>query len=249
MFEDPPSEHTIASPCRKKESVLRCFTRANKPKALSTSIKRRARTKKVRARACSFVGDKTPPCPPVASHKLTLVVPGESQPVAFCHFRDTFWQKRQEGTRSVARAPTGVASTPSSVARVTTSALRAPSSASSAKSRRARAVGMRPSDCRRSPAHRTLAPTFWGAKPITRVMAGTKPPRPPKPTSRPPTRPAGTSPRTSQPAPYIAPLPKHQGEQGHRFNARRQHERLSAPERHALTILVRAAVASLIKER
>ena len=44
-------------------------------------------------------------------------------------------------------------------------------------------------------------------------------------------------------------LPKHQGEPGHRFNARAPHERLSAPERHALTILVRAAVASLIKGR
>ena len=45
------------------------------------------------------------------------------------------------------------------------------------------------------------------------------------------------------------PVPKHQGEEGTEFNTRRQHERLSAPERHALTILVRAAVASLIKER
>jgi hypothetical protein len=44
-------------------------------------------------------------------------------------------------------------------------------------------------------------------------------------------------------------LPKHQDEQGNRFNARTPHERLSAPERHALTILVRAAVASLIEER
>jgi hypothetical protein len=59
---------------------------------------------------------------------------------------------------------------------------------------------------------------------------------------------AGT-PRTSQPAHASQPLSKRQGEQGHRFNARRRHERLSAPERHALTILVRAAVASLIKER
>jgi hypothetical protein len=57
---------------------------------------------------------------------------------------------------------------------------------------------------------------------------------------------AGT-PRTS--AHTLQPLPKHQGEQCHRFNARRQHEQLSATERHALTILVRAAVASLIKER
>jgi hypothetical protein len=59
---------------------------------------------------------------------------------------------------------------------------------------------------------------------------------------------AGTA-RTSQSARTSRPLPQHQGEQGSRFNARRQHERLSAPERHALTILVRAAVASLIKER
>jgi hypothetical protein len=59
---------------------------------------------------------------------------------------------------------------------------------------------------------------------------------------------AGT-PRTSQPAHTSQPLPKHQGEQGNRFNARAPNERLSAPERHALTILVRAAVASLIKER
>jgi len=59
---------------------------------------------------------------------------------------------------------------------------------------------------------------------------------------------AGT-PSTSQPAHTSQPLSKHQGEQGHRFKARRQHERLSAPEQHALTILVRAAVASLIKER
>jgi hypothetical protein len=59
---------------------------------------------------------------------------------------------------------------------------------------------------------------------------------------------AGT-PRTSQPARTSRPLLKHQGEQGNRFNGRREHERLSAPERHALTILVRAAVASLIKER
>jgi hypothetical protein len=59
---------------------------------------------------------------------------------------------------------------------------------------------------------------------------------------------AGTS-RTSQPARTSRLPPEHQGEQGTRFNARPQHERLSAPERHALTILVRAAVASLIKER
>jgi hypothetical protein len=44
-------------------------------------------------------------------------------------------------------------------------------------------------------------------------------------------------------------LPKHEREPGNRFNARAPHERLSAPERHALTILVRAAVATLIKER
>jgi len=67
-------------------------------------------------------------CPPVASHKLTLVVPGESQPGAFSHNRETSWQEWQEVTRSVARAPTRVASTPTRVARVTTSALRAPSS-------------------------------------------------------------------------------------------------------------------------
>jgi hypothetical protein len=59
---------------------------------------------------------------------------------------------------------------------------------------------------------------------------------------------AGTT-RTSQPTRTSRPLPKHQGEQGNRFSAPRQHERLSAPERHALAILVRAAVASLIKER
>jgi hypothetical protein len=58
---------------------------------------------------------------------------------------------------------------------------------------------------------------------------------------------AGTT-RTSQPTRTSRRLPKHQGEQDHRFNARPQHE-LSAPERRALTILVRAAVASLIKER
>jgi len=59
---------------------------------------------------------------------------------------------------------------------------------------------------------------------------------------------AGT-PRTSEPARTSRPLPKQQGERGNGFNDRRQHERLSAPERHALTILVRAAVATLIKER
>jgi len=59
---------------------------------------------------------------------------------------------------------------------------------------------------------------------------------------------AGTT-RTSQPTRTSRTLPKHQGEQGNRFNARHPRERLSAPERHALTILVRAAVASLIKER
>ena len=59
---------------------------------------------------------------------------------------------------------------------------------------------------------------------------------------------AGT-PRTSQPAHTSRPLPEHEGEQGDRFNARPQHDRLSALERHALTILVRAAVASLIEER
>jgi hypothetical protein len=59
---------------------------------------------------------------------------------------------------------------------------------------------------------------------------------------------AGT-PRTSQPARTSRPLPEHQGEELNRFNGQRQRERLSAPERHALTILVRAAVASLIKER
>jgi len=59
---------------------------------------------------------------------------------------------------------------------------------------------------------------------------------------------AGTT-RTSQPTRTSRRLPEHQGEQDDRFKARRQHERLSAPERHALTILVRAAVASLIKER
>jgi len=53
----------------------------------------------------------------------------------------------------------------------------------------------------------------------------------------------------SQPARASRPLPKHQGEDGDEFNTRRQHERLSAPERHALTMLVRTAVASLIKER
>jgi hypothetical protein len=53
----------------------------------------------------------------------------------------------------------------------------------------------------------------------------------------------------SKPARTSRPLPKHQGEEGNEGNTRRQHERLSAPERHALTILVRAAVASLIKER
>ena len=53
----------------------------------------------------------------------------------------------------------------------------------------------------------------------------------------------------SQPTRTSRPLPKHEGEEGNEFNTRRQHERLSAPERHALTILVRAAVASLIKER
>ena len=74
--------------------------------------------------ALAVLLNKTPPCPPVASHKLTLVVAGESQLGAFCHKRDTFWQKRQEVTRSVARAPT-------SAAGVTTSAPRATSSARS----------------------------------------------------------------------------------------------------------------------
>jgi hypothetical protein len=55
--------------------------------------------------------------------------------------------------------------------------------------------------------------------------------------------------RASQSTRTSRPVPKHQGEEGNRFSARRQHERLSAPERHALTMLVRTAVASLIKER
>jgi hypothetical protein len=60
---------------------------------------------------------------------------------------------------------------------------------------------------------------------------------------------ATSSRRASEPPRTSRHLPKPQGEQGNRFNARAPHERLSAPERHALTILVRAAVASLIKER
>jgi hypothetical protein len=59
---------------------------------------------------------------------------------------------------------------------------------------------------------------------------------------------AGT-PSTSQPTRTSRSLPTSQAEEGNRFNARRQHEQLSALERHALRILVRAAVASLIKER
>jgi hypothetical protein len=59
---------------------------------------------------------------------------------------------------------------------------------------------------------------------------------------------AGTS-RASQSLRPSRPLPKRQGEEGNRFNARAPHGRLSAAERHALAILVRAAVASLIKER
>ena len=59
---------------------------------------------------------------------------------------------------------------------------------------------------------------------------------------------AGTT-RTSQPAHTSQPLPKRQGEQGNRFNGRAAYERLSAPERHALTILVRAAVARRVLDR
>ena len=59
---------------------------------------------------------------------------------------------------------------------------------------------------------------------------------------------AGTT-HTSQPPRTSRRLPKHEGEQDDRFEARPQHERLSETERHALTILVRAAVASLIEER
>ena len=106
---------------------------------------------KTRSEGHAVLLNKTLPCPPVASHKLTLVVPGESQPGAFCHNRDTFWQKRQEGTRSVAR--------------VTTSAPRATSSATqrqriSGRENRARSASSdRPQWARA---------TFWEAKPITR---------------------------------------------------------------------------------
>jgi hypothetical protein len=108
--------------------------------------------------ALAVLLNKTLPCPPVASHKLTLVVLGESQPGAFCHNRDTFWQKRQEVTRSVARAPT-------SVARVTTSAPRATSSATqrqqiSGRENRARSASSARAQWARA--------TFRGAKPITR---------------------------------------------------------------------------------
>ena len=62
--------------------------------------------------------------------------------------------------------------------------------------------------------------------------------------------PEGAEDRRASPSARTSPrVSKHEGEVGDRFNARRRHERLSAPERHALTILVRAAVASLIKER
>ena len=83
-------------------------TDANKPEALSARSMVELGTK-TRSEGHAVLLNKTLPCPPVASHKLTLVVPGESQPGAFCHNRDTFWQKRQEVTRSVARAPTSVA--------------------------------------------------------------------------------------------------------------------------------------------
>lgn len=36
-------------------------------------------------KALAVLFNKTLPCPPVASHKLTLIVPGESQPGAFSH--------------------------------------------------------------------------------------------------------------------------------------------------------------------
>jgi hypothetical protein len=59
---------------------------------------------------------------------------------------------------------------------------------------------------------------------------------------------AGTSRASQSPRPSRC-LPKRQGEDGDTISARRRHEQLSALERHALAILVRAAVASLIKER
>jgi len=62
---------------------------ANKPKALSTSSKRKQRTSKTSRAGLAVLFNKTPPCPPVASRKLTLVVAGASQPVAFGHNRYT----------------------------------------------------------------------------------------------------------------------------------------------------------------
>jgi len=143
----------------------RYCVRANKPKALSTSTECKSRTSKSSRDALAVVFNKTPPCPPVASHKLTLVVPGESQPVAFGHFRDTSWQERREVTGSVAGVPTGVAFTPTSVARVTASALRAPSRATQRQRISGRGNRARPASSARAKWARA---TFWGAKPITR---------------------------------------------------------------------------------
>jgi hypothetical protein len=50
-----------------------CSVRANKPKALSTSNKRKAASVKDARAALAVLFNKTPPCPPVASHQLTLV--------------------------------------------------------------------------------------------------------------------------------------------------------------------------------
>ena len=129
MLEVPHSASISITIALSREMIA--VARANKPKALSAPVTAELGTKTRSEDAAVLVSAKTMPCPPVASHKLTLVVPGEAQPVTFGHKRDTFWRKRQEVTASVARAPTSVAFAPTSVARVTTSAARATSSARS----------------------------------------------------------------------------------------------------------------------
>jgi hypothetical protein len=109
--------------------------------------------------ALAVLFNKTPPCPPVASHNLTLVGAGESQPVAFSHNRDTSWQERQETTRSVARAPT-------SAARVHRERQVAPGRANGP------AVGRAEQGLRHAGAQQWARATFWGAKPITGFGSG-----------------------------------------------------------------------------